>query len=154
DWDMWFKWSVWLEEYMESFKLVMQVIFCSPPGSQWKEYKEEPHAKPLRFIFAECAKPSSTADGENSVVQMLGSLFDMAEKEYGIFATRFYRAFRPKSFNALSSWKYRRLCCMPYIVIFFMTLFFTAITLSLIGLYGIHAETPFEDTEAESLRNK
>lgn len=51
----------------------------------------------LRFIFAEGAKPSSTAAGENSVVQMLGSLFDMVEREYGMFATRFYRAFRPKA---------------------------------------------------------
>ena len=50
-----------------------------------------------RFIFAEGAKPSSTTAGESSVVQMLGSLFDRVESEYGVFATRFYRAFRPKA---------------------------------------------------------
>lgn len=49
-----------------------------------------------RFVFADGAKPGSTAAGESSVVQLLGSLFDKVEAEYGVFATRFYRAFRPK----------------------------------------------------------
>lgn len=34
--------------------------------------------------------------GENSVVQMLGSLYDAIENDYGAIATRLYRAFKPK----------------------------------------------------------
>ncbi|XP_050730432.1 kinase D-interacting substrate of 220 kDa B-like isoform X8 [Eriocheir sinensis] len=149
DWNLWYQWSVKLERQMAAFKLVLQVIFCSPPGAQWKEWKDGVQARPLKFIFAEGAKPSSTAAGENSVVQMLGSLFNMVEREYGMFATRFYRAFRPKAQGASSPWKYRRLCGIPYVVIFFVTLACLVIVGVIGGLYGFHAETPLvEEMEA------
>lgn len=48
---------------------------------------------------------SSTTGGENSVVQMLGSLHDAIEKDFGGISTRLYRAFRPK------------ICRFPYILI-------------------------------------
>ncbi|XP_071550191.1 uncharacterized protein Arms isoform X4 [Panulirus ornatus] len=149
DLHMWYRWSVSLEKHMAAFKLVLQVIFCSPPGAQWKEWKDGVQARPLKFIFAEGAKPSSTAAGENSVVQMLGSLFDMVEREYGMFATRFYRAFRPKAQVSSSPWKYRRLCGIPYIVIFFVTLICLLIVGVIAGLFGFHAETPFNEEEEE-----
>ncbi|KAK4298504.1 hypothetical protein Pmani_029160 [Petrolisthes manimaculis] len=145
DWQLWYRWSVALERQMASFKLVLQVMFCSPPGNQWKDWKDGVQARPLKFIFAEGAKPSSTAAGENSVVQMLGSLFDMVEREYGIFATRFYRAFRPKAQGVSSPWKYRRLCGIPYVVIFFVTLACLVTVLVITGLFGFHAETSFQD---------
>lgn len=40
---------------------------------------------------------SSTTGGENSIVQMIGSLYDAIENDYGAVATRLYRAFKPKS---------------------------------------------------------
>ena len=33
---------------MASIRLVMQVIFCSPPGPQWKEWKDGVQARPLK----------------------------------------------------------------------------------------------------------
>ena len=39
---------------------------------------------------------SRSASGENSVVQMIGSLLDSIESDYGVVATRLYRAFRPQ----------------------------------------------------------
>ncbi|CAL4067998.1 unnamed protein product [Meganyctiphanes norvegica] len=145
DWPMWFKWSVSLERQMASLKLVLQVIFCSPPGPNFKDWKDGVQARPLKFIFADGAKPSSTAAGENAVVQMIGSLFDMVEREYGVFSTRFYRAFRPRAHSSSSPWRYRRLCCMPYIVIFFVTLICTltaAVLASLFGFSSIYPEGP------------
>lgn len=50
-----------------------------------------------RFYFTDQTRVSSTTGGENSVVQMLGSLYDSIEGDYGAFSTRLYRAFRPKS---------------------------------------------------------
>ncbi|XP_042204947.1 kinase D-interacting substrate of 220 kDa B-like isoform X3 [Homarus americanus] len=151
EWHLWYRWSVSLERQMAAFKLVLQVIFCSPPGSQWKEWKDGVHARPLKFIFAEGAKPSSTAAGENSVVQMLGSLFDMVEREYGLFATRFYRAFRPKAQGLSAPWKYRRLCGVPYIFIFFVTLICLLTVGVIAGLFGFHPETPVEAEERQQL---
>ncbi|XP_076046532.1 ankyrin repeat-rich membrane spanning isoform X4 [Oratosquilla oratoria] len=150
DWEMWYKWSLALARQMASFKLVLQVTFCSPPGPQWKEWKGGVQAPPLKFIFAEGAKPSSTAAGENTVVQMLGSLFDMVEREYGMFATRFYRAFRPRAHSPSAPWRYRRLCCLPYIVLFFITLFCAMAVAVLAGLYGFHGVTDDEPMNTEA----
>jgi ankyrin repeat-rich membrane spanning protein len=48
------------------------------------------------FYFTEQTKISSTTGGENSVVQMLGSLYTCIENDYGVMSSRLYRAFRPK----------------------------------------------------------
>lgn len=50
----------------------------------------------FRYFFTDQARVSSTAGGENSVVQMLGSLYDAIENHYGSLATRLYRSFKPK----------------------------------------------------------
>lgn len=51
---------------------------------------------PSRFYFTDQTRISSTAQGENTLVQMIGSLYDSIEKDYGSISTRLYRAFRPK----------------------------------------------------------
>lgn len=50
----------------------------------------------FRFYFTDQTRVSSTTGGENSVVQMIGSLYDAIELDYGAVATRLYRAFKPK----------------------------------------------------------
>lgn len=50
----------------------------------------------VRFYFTDQTRVSSTTGGENSVVQMIGSLYDAIESDYGSLATRLYRAFKPK----------------------------------------------------------
>ena len=50
----------------------------------------------FRFYFTDQTKVSRSTRGENSVVQMIGSLLDSIEADYGVFATRIYRALRPK----------------------------------------------------------
>ena len=50
----------------------------------------------FRFYFTDQTKVSRSTRGENSVVQMIGSLLDSIEADYGVVATRLYRAFRPK----------------------------------------------------------
>jgi ankyrin repeat-rich membrane spanning protein len=49
-----------------------------------------------RFYFTEQAKISSSAGGESCLLHMLGSLYDAIEKDYGSWAPRLYRAFRPQ----------------------------------------------------------
>ena len=50
----------------------------------------------FRFYFTEQTRVGTTTAGESSVVQMIGSLYDAIEADYGVFSTRLYRAFRPK----------------------------------------------------------
>lgn len=49
---------------------------------------------------------------------MIGSLYEAIEKDYGTIPTRLYRAFRPKSVKENSPWRWRKVCCLPYIAIF------------------------------------
>lgn len=67
-------------------------MFCNPPGAQ---SGTESTAQPIRFYFTDQARISNTTGGEHYVSQMLGSLYDSIEADYGALATRLYRAFRP-----------------------------------------------------------
>ncbi|PSN34444.1 hypothetical protein C0J52_21643 [Blattella germanica] len=75
DWYWPYNFHVYVTRKLNSLKLILQVI----------------------FYFTDQTRVSSTTGGENSVVQMLGSLYDSIENNYGAFPTRLYRAFRPKN---------------------------------------------------------
>ena len=47
-------------------------------------------------------KVITSSGGQNSVTAMLGSLYDAVERQYGLFATRLYRAFRPNPISVRS----------------------------------------------------
>ena len=108
--------GLFLARKMEALKLVLQVTFCTPPGPQWGS--DNIRIQPIRFYFTDQAKVSRSTRGENSVVQMIGSLLDSIEADYGSVATRLYRAFRPKPIKSTSPWRFRRICCAPYAAIF------------------------------------
>ncbi|KAL0893988.1 hypothetical protein ABMA27_014062 [Loxostege sticticalis] len=98
-----------------SLLLVLQVIFCHPPGPN------DPHAlpaTPIRFHFTEGMKSGAGQEGEAMVVQMIASLAEALECQYGRVCTRLARAFRPKPVSSTSGWKWRRVCCIPHIVTF------------------------------------
>ena len=48
----------------------------------------------------------------------VSSLLDAVEAQYGRAATRLYRAFRPRPASPSSPRRWRRLCCVPYIVLY------------------------------------
>ncbi|XP_059057143.1 kinase D-interacting substrate of 220 kDa B [Achroia grisella] len=115
-----------LGQRFNSLLLVLQVVFCHPPGPN--DPRALP-ATPIRFHFTEGMKGGGGQEGEAMVVQMLASLGEALECQYGRLCTRLTRAFRPKPVSATSGWKWRRMCCIPYIVTF--ELCFTCV---LIGL--------------------
>ncbi|KAF5273996.1 hypothetical protein FQA39_LY01111 [Lamprigera yunnana] len=114
DWDWPYNFNLKLTRKMNTLKLILQVMFCHPPGTTGNEILS---ANPIRFYFTDQTRVSSTIAGENCVVQMVGSLYDAIEKDYGALATRLYRAFKPKTVKN-SSWKLRRMCCVPSVFIF------------------------------------
>nr|CAH7732854.1 unnamed protein product [Callosobruchus chinensis] len=65
DWDWPYNFNVRLTRRMNNLRLVLQILFCHPPGSSDDA-----------FLFTDQTRVSSTAGGENSVVQMVGSLYD------------------------------------------------------------------------------
>ena len=46
------------------------------------------HAQPLRLLFTDQTKVITSSGGQNSVTQMIGSLYDAIEIQYGMFASR------------------------------------------------------------------
>ncbi|CAL4143549.1 unnamed protein product, partial [Meganyctiphanes norvegica] len=80
NWSKWLEWSVLLEGQLVSLKMILEVVFCLPPGPEWEKPTEESiHLKPIKFIFAEIFAPSSTLSAEVSMVDLLGTLFDKVE---------------------------------------------------------------------------
>lgn len=99
-WKKLFKMFTFLKKVNLNF-FKIKVMFCNPPGAQ---SGSESAAQPIRFYFTDQARISNTTGGEHYVSQMLGSLYDSIEADYGVLATRLYRAFRPtarksKNFN-------------------------------------------------------
>lgn len=109
-------------------RLVMQVAFCHPPGPQ-----NSSQPMPVRFHFAETSSAAPT--GESSVGHMLASLFEAIEDHYGSLPTRLYRAFRPRSLKSSSSWKWRRMCCVPLVILFELGFFGVITMVSLLIVY-------------------
>ncbi|KAJ8722652.1 hypothetical protein PYW07_003832 [Mythimna separata] len=109
-----------------SLLLALQVVFCHPPGPN--DPRALP-ATPIRFHFTEGMKSGGGQEGDAMVVQMIASLGEALECQYGRVCTRLARAFRPKPVSSTSGWKWRRVCCIPHIVTF--ELCFTCILLGL-----------------------
>ncbi|XP_017033343.1 kinase D-interacting substrate of 220 kDa isoform X6 [Drosophila kikkawai] len=117
-----------LEKRITRLRVILQVAFCHPPGPQ-----SDSQAKPVRFHFAEANSASPTGDG--AVAHMLASLLDAIESHYGWLATRLYRAFRPKCLKVDVGWRWRRMCCIPIVLIFELALVTLVTGISLIVAY-------------------
>ncbi|XP_011877239.1 PREDICTED: kinase D-interacting substrate of 220 kDa isoform X3 [Vollenhovia emeryi] len=134
DWYWPYNLTVELTTKMNALKLLLQVIFCHPPGSQCHDSIA---VQPIKFYFTDQTRVGTTAAGENAVVQMVGSLYDSIENDYGSLATRLYRAFRPKPDKSTTTWKWRRLCCLPYVIIFEFCLCSLLVGISILTVYLI-----------------
>ncbi|XP_035709866.1 kinase D-interacting substrate of 220 kDa B isoform X2 [Folsomia candida] len=132
DWSWSNRMSSYLATKSEALQLVCQVIFCHPPGAQSADQLQ---AQPINFYFTDQTKISSTTGGENSVVQMLGSLYTCIENDYGVMSSRLYRAFRPTPVAATADWKWRKLCCIPYCVIFLFCFVCTLVAIVVLALH-------------------
>ncbi|XP_022230144.2 kinase D-interacting substrate of 220 kDa isoform X10 [Drosophila obscura] len=121
-----------LEKRMTRLRLILQVAFCHPPGPQ-----SDSQAKPVRFHFAEANSASPTGDG--AVAHMLAALLGAMESHYGWLATRLYRAFRPKCLKLDVGWRWRRMCCIPIVLIFELALITLVTGIALMVAYFTYA---------------
>ncbi|XP_023162463.2 kinase D-interacting substrate of 220 kDa isoform X2 [Drosophila hydei] len=140
--DMYWAYSVLhaLEKRMTRLRLILQVTFCHPPGPQ-----ADSQPKPVRFHFAEASSASPTGDG--AVAHMLAALLDAIESHYGWLSTRLYRAFRPKCLKMDVGWRWRRMCCLPIVLLFELGLITLVAGVALIVAYFTHAN----DVEREQI---
>ncbi|ERL90464.1 hypothetical protein D910_07813 [Dendroctonus ponderosae] len=108
-----------------------------------KKLRDEMKNFAKEFYFTDQTRVSSTTGGENSVVQMIGSLYDSIESRYGTLSTRLYRAFKPKPVKSSSTWTWRKMCCVPYIIIFEVTFCMIIVGVNALTYYlkRIYSET-------------
>ncbi|KAK9503786.1 hypothetical protein O3M35_010270 [Rhynocoris fuscipes] len=142
NWDLAYNLSVAIIHKMNALKVILQVIFCHPPGAQWNE---SVRAQPIRFFFTDQTRVGNTATGENSIVQMIGSLYDSIEADHGVLATRLYRAFRPKPLKSTSSWRWRRICCVPNVIVFEACIISMLVMIVLLTVYYVEGSIPIEE---------
>ena len=90
---------------------------------------------------------TSTA-GENYVVQMIGSLYDSIEATYGRLTTRLYRALRPRPVKAAAPMRLRKLCCIPYAVVYIAT-FLLAVAEIILIIISAEDLGSWEETEID-----
>ncbi|KAG5884855.1 hypothetical protein JTB14_036089 [Gonioctena quinquepunctata] len=143
DWDWAYNFNLTLTRRMNNLRLVLQILFCHPPGAS----QDGLAVQPIRFFFTDQTRVSSTTGGENSVVQMIGSLYDAIENQYGSLATRLYRAFKPKPVKTSSTWTWRKVCCLPYVIFFEIIYLMIIIGTCALTIYLIHVNSKETDVE-------
>ncbi|XP_061383302.1 kinase D-interacting substrate of 220 kDa B isoform X2 [Danaus plexippus] len=129
-----------------SLLLLLQVVFCHPPGPN--DPRALP-ATPIRFHFTEGMKSGPGQEGEAMVVQMLGSLAEALECQYGRVCTRLARAFRPRPLSSTSGWKWRKACCIPHIITFELSFICVLLGVCVLVLY---LTDPEEDPSRRDVR--
>ncbi|XP_062556191.1 kinase D-interacting substrate of 220 kDa-like isoform X4 [Armigeres subalbatus] len=117
-----------LSKKLGRLRLILQVAFCHPPGPQ-----SDSQPMPVRFHFAEAS--GAAPNGDAAVALMLASIFDAIEAHYGSLATGLYRAFRPKPLKATGGWRWRRMCCVPVVLLFELGILGVVTTASLSIVY-------------------
>lgn len=118
-----------LSKKLGRLRLILQIAFCHPPGPQ-----SDSQPMPVRFHFAEAS--GAAPNGDAAVALMLASLFDAIEAYYGSLATGLYRAFRPKPLKTTGSWRWRRMCCVPVVILFELGILCVITTASLSIVYA------------------
>lgn len=151
DWNWPYNVTTNLSRKLNSLRLILQVAFCHYP---LKTETDSVTAQPIHFYFTDQTRVSSTTGGENSVVQMIGSLYDAIENNYGALSTRLYRAFRPKAAKSSSTWKFRRMCCLPYVVIFEVCFICFLIAMCCIAVYFTKDVPSLEKLAKEKAGNR
>lgn len=126
-------------------RLILQVAFCHPPGAQSSSISTQ--TMPVRYHFAETNSAAST--GEYAIGYMLASLFIAIENYYGSIPTRLYRAFRPKPLKPSSSWRFRKMCCIPLIILFEVFIFVLLSGISLLVMLFGHPNDEFNSKSLE-----
>ena len=119
DWYTLYNINVAVAKKFNDLRLLINIVFNHPPGPKWSGGQDK--AQPLKLIFTDQSKVSTSAGAENSVIQILGSLYDSLESTYGTFSTRLFRAFRPRAVKSSSPSSLRKICCIPYAYLYILS---------------------------------
>ncbi|XP_043534206.1 kinase D-interacting substrate of 220 kDa-like isoform X2 [Chiloscyllium plagiosum] len=110
--------STKLARQISYLELLLKLMFVNPPELPEQTSK----ALPVRFLFTDYNRLSSVG-GETSMAEMIATLSDACEREFGFLATRLFRVFKTddtQGKKGVKKWK--KTCCIPSFVIFIFIL--------------------------------
>ncbi|XP_028858461.1 kinase D-interacting substrate of 220 kDa B isoform X3 [Denticeps clupeoides] len=103
--------STRLARHIGYLELLLKLMFVNPPELP----EQTTRALPVRFLFTDYNRLSSVG-GETSMAEMIATLSDACEREFGFMATRLFRVFKTDDTQGKKKWK--KTCCIPSFVIF------------------------------------
>ncbi|XP_055088396.1 kinase D-interacting substrate of 220 kDa B-like isoform X1 [Periophthalmus magnuspinnatus] len=107
--------STALARHIGYLELLLKLMFVNPPELP----EQSTRALPVRFLFTDYSRLSSVG-GETSMAEMISTLSDACEREFGFIATRLYRVFKTEENQGKRKWK--RSCCVPSVLLFSLVL--------------------------------
>ncbi|XP_053290366.1 kinase D-interacting substrate of 220 kDa B isoform X2 [Pleuronectes platessa] len=95
-------------------ELLLKLMFVNSPELP----EQTTRALPVRFLFTDYNRLSSVG-GETSMAEMVATLSDACEREFGFMATRLFRVFKN---DEIQGQKWKKTCCVPSFVLFGLTI--------------------------------
>ncbi|XP_052528056.1 kinase D-interacting substrate of 220 kDa isoform X4 [Tympanuchus pallidicinctus] len=122
--------STRLARHIGYLELLLKLMFVNPPELPEQTTK----ALPVRFLFTDYNRLSSVG-GETSLAEMIATLSDACEREFGFLATRLFRVFKTEDTQGKKKWK--KTCCLPSFVIFLFILSCVVSAVALLAIFNV-----------------
>ncbi|KAM9797929.1 kinase D-interacting substrate of 220 kDa B [Neosynchiropus ocellatus] len=126
--------STHLARHLGYLELLLQLMFVNPPELP----EQSTRALPVRFLFTDYNRLSSVG-GETSMAEMIATLSDACEREFGFLATRLFRVFKSEETQGNRKWK--KTCCVPSFVLFLLVLACVLAGLALLAAFKTDADS-------------
>uniref|UniRef100_A0A8B9GQN9 KAP NTPase domain-containing protein n=1 Tax=Astyanax mexicanus TaxID=7994 RepID=A0A8B9GQN9_ASTMX len=125
--------STRLARHIGYLELLLKLMFVNPPELP----EQTTRALPVRFLFTDYNRLSSVG-GETSMAEMIATLSDACEREFGFMASRLFRVFKTEDTQGKKKWK--KTCCIPSFVIFLFILVCLITGMALLAIFKVDGE--------------
>ncbi|XP_026088542.1 kinase D-interacting substrate of 220 kDa B-like isoform X2 [Carassius auratus] len=125
--------STRLARHIGYLELLLKLMFVNPPELP----EQTTRALPVRFLFTDYNRLSSVG-GETSMAEMIATLSDACEREFGFLATRLFRVFKTEDTKGKKKWK--KTCCIPSFVIFLFILSCLVMGMALLAVFKMDGQ--------------
>uniref|UniRef100_H2UIB2 Kinase D interacting substrate 220 n=1 Tax=Takifugu rubripes TaxID=31033 RepID=H2UIB2_TAKRU len=125
--------STLLARQIGYLELLLKLMFVNPPELP----EQTTRALPVRFLFTDYNRLSSVG-GETSMAEMIATLSDACEREFGFMAARLFRVFKNDEVQGKAKWK--KTCCVPSFILFSLTLGCLITGLALLAIFKVDPE--------------
>ncbi|XP_034383070.1 kinase D-interacting substrate of 220 kDa B isoform X4 [Cyclopterus lumpus] len=125
--------STRLARHIGYLELLLRLMFVNPPELP----EQSTRALPVRFLFTDYNRLSSVG-GETSMAEMIATLSDACEREFGFLATRLFRVFKTEETQGNRKWK--KTCCVPSFLVFVLVLVCLLTGMALLAVFKVDGQ--------------